>query len=788
MEEGQIVNCGGLDCSVCHWLSTINNFSLWLTTLSFAVATIFLVLGGFYYLTANGEDEKMVKAKRWIKNSLWGFALTLFSFLVVLGTFSLVGSENKDSRLKIKCEIPLVADEKPAEDNYFSSDGAYLDEDLTGQIAYSNNVNSLVSGDNRIIKLKTEELSIDNLIEDLTNLPTEREIKFVLGDRSLSDQEIVQYKNLDLGFDAEKLGNYTVKKDSDPLVGDVIMDKEGKIKEILSLNTTDVDDFYLIKNGEDIAEITGKVVNEADRNQLAKTVNVLKTMGTVASIEQKNLYAYISGDPIGEIDQCLESGGELNEFKNKCLAEKETFSGRNLNCSAVYNPIYECNCPTGTYLSGERCVSSSKDAFATETNENQNDNYTDQANDNSSESGDGGEKISKTYCRDVFLEEKKCPSSRCEGDRMMLYPSAVKDECVDTPNGPSIKRNLCIGAMSGNTTENQSCKESLNAKSDEEKRKEAEEAYNKNKQSPNWYEDLLNKEYQKGGDVSNDGSSTGNGGTDNTGKDGDNKTGNNDNPDPGPLPPDKGSGNFNPAPSFKELKECIGLKGDQIPYNGILVVLLNPADPLNRKHVENISRMYYLARDGKLIGKNGGLATETGGQEYGARTYDKSTTGSPNGPSMWGRGWKIFKGPTKYNKNGWTDHCSYGSHDGYKTGVSERALDEANLKGGKVTSVSRCGQHIRNKYSSAGCATMGDNTRCGFINTSKTYMTKTNGTIMQINLVGEINPSNGKFSSPDCGKIDYCGAKRIFEASGAKKFKNDPNDGYDGGDSRRVEC
>ncbi len=779
MNEEQIVTCGGLDCSTCDLLATINDIIGWFFGSALAVAILFLMLGGFFYVMAAGEEKKIAQAKRWIKSSTWGFGTSLLAFLMAVTTFSVAGSKRGDGWFQIKCEGDGISSTETKED-YSPGDSAYLEEDRSDQIIYSNSISSLASGDNRIMKINTSNFSADSFLKDLQNLPTERKIKFILGDESLSDQEIIRYKNLDLGFDPEKLGSYTFEKSNNPLIGDSLRDSANKIKEIASINTTDVDEYFLVKNGEALKKVTGEAMTEADWPKIGGTAAAVKTMGTVAEVEGKSLYAYVSGDPIGEIDKCLESGGEMNEFRNKCLAEKENYSSRNLKCSEVYNPIYECDCPKGAYLSGEKCVSANENIFEQ-----------DKPNDNESVENDqggnkDGEKVTKTYCKDVFLEEKKCPAARCEGDQMMTYPSSVKDACTDTPNGPSIRKNLCTGEVSSDSAQNQRCKEILDAKSNEEKRQEAEKVYEQNKQSPNWYDNILDKEYDKGKDVGQNQSGTDNGGSTGTNN---GKTGTDNGQDTGPLPPDKGAGNFNPAPSFKELKECIGLKDDQIPYNGILVVLLNPADPLNRKHVENISRMYYLARDGKLIGKNGGSATETGGQEYGARTYDKSTTGSPNGPSMWGRGWKIFKGPTKYDKNGWTDHCSYGSHDGFKTGVSERALDEANLKGGKVTSVSRCGQHIRNKYSSAGCATMGDNTRCGFINTSKSYMSKSNGTIMQINLVGEINSSNGKFSSPDCGKIDYCGAKRAFEGnSGARRFKNDPNDGYDAGDKRRVGC
>ncbi len=391
-------------------------------------------------------------------------------------------------------------------------------------------------------------------------------------------------------------------------------------------------------------------------------------------------------------------------------------------------------------------------------------------------------------CQEIELKTTKCPASGCEGDVMMIYPESVTDSCLDTTEGAKISHRQCVGQISNSSAENQKCKNILDNLSEKEKADEANRLYNKNKTVPDWYDKILNDNFGKGSDVpaSNGGEGNGgeppkNGGPDN------NNEGTPPGPDNGQLPPDQGAGNFSPSPSFQELKECIGLKDKQIPYNGILVVLLNPVDPLNKNYVKNISKIFYLSRKGELIGKNGAFNEGVEGQEYGARDFKKGLSND----SMWGRGWKIFKGPTIYFKNSinFIDKCSYGSHDGYKTGTSNDPLNPRNLFGGPVTSMSRCGQHSGEKNSSAGCATMGNNSRCGFVNKSKEYMSASNGTIMQINLVGEMNPINRKFSSPDCGKINYCSAKKAFENNpNARQFHNNPNDGYKAADERRVGC
>lgn len=774
-----------MDCSTCSLLETINNFSSWLMGIAFFVTILLVILAGYFYISDTGKSKS--KSKRFLTYAVWGFVLTLVSFLLVSTTYYVSGAKQETNWFQFSCTLDQEQ-EKPQDNEIENSlDTAYLEKNKD-QIITSSNLNKIVSGDNRIIKLSPDALDAENLLEDIKLLLPEREIKFILGSREADPEEIIEYKNIDLGFDQDYFSNYETERIGEALLGENLKDKEGKIEELFSLNTTDADGYYLTQSGEILEKYLGSYAELNDEG-LTDLVNALVQMVFLSDQENKDIYTYVSGDPVGQLDECVDSGGDMNMFQNKCYAEKEQYEKRNLKCSDMYNPVYECDCPEGSYMVGERCQEFGINQIFNKIKDTLEGK---KENDNRKVEEEEEEEVDKS-CLDIYLEEKKCPASRCEGDVMMIYPESVKDKCVETNKGVSVKKATCTGKISTKSEENQKCKELLSQKSLEDKRKEAEDLFNKNGQSPDWYDKILDKEFGKGNDVEKGGPDSGNSGSGGSGSgdNGNNGTGQDKGPgngkDNGQLPPDKGAGNFNPAPTFKDLKECIGLKDDQIPYNGILVVLLNPNDPLNRRHVENISRMYYLARDGKLIGKNGSSATELGGQEYGARTFDKSTSGSPNGPSMWGRGWKIFKGPTKYDKGGWTDHCSYGSHDGFKIGDYNRN-DQGNLGGGKVQSMGRCGQHIKNKYSSAGCATMGDSTRCGFINTSKSYMTKSNGTIMQINMVGELNSSNGKFSSPDCGKIDYCAAKRSFENSSARKFHNDPNDGYSGDDKRRVKC
>ena len=58
------------------------------------VAVIFVVVGGYRYITAGGEEEKVGEAKKTITNALIGIALVLLAFALVRITLNL--AFNKD--------------------------------------------------------------------------------------------------------------------------------------------------------------------------------------------------------------------------------------------------------------------------------------------------------------------------------------------------------------------------------------------------------------------------------------------------------------------------------------------------------------------------------------------------------------------------------------------------------------------------------------------------------------------------------------------------------------------
>ena len=803
-------SCGAIDCSACQKLLGWSNFFQFIFWLSLLTALVLGGLAGYFYLKNKEEEdeEKGRKIKNLIFYGIVAVALSVVAFTSIYVIFQKSGGQERKGLYGFSCgddkttgtkedlgvfsagtddgtgflgengsSESLRGGTRPAQSR--SDQKNEFLEDIATAIIKAQDLSSFTSSGNQIVDLSGEQMDPATLSSDIKAMDPDSKVEFIVSDKGTRAEDIVGFRNLSMGFLDKNNKNFLVSKDNSNILGDSVIDPTGKVQEFLFVSPTDDSNFFLVEGGQKFKD-SFKNMESLKKGNLENSLKQVLGEYAKNSLADKNIYAFSSGASGSDLQQCVSSGGRVTEFRNQCFANQEGYSGQSFDCSDIYTPVKGCKCPENYYLEGTVCQK--------------------KENETAQNLGDGViydgklEKYTGKTCSDLTLETNNCPSSYCSGNILMYYPSAVKDECYENSEGATIKKNSCQARELTVLESASQCNNSLKSQATSLGLSEPQNNSSPFGKTSNELDKILNEAFGKGPDVEPNSSGTGAGtgasnGAETSGDDKGDALGSSGKVNDGPLPPDKGALNFNPTPGFKELKECIGLKDDQIPYNGVLVVLLNPSDPLNRKHKENVSRMYYLTREGKVLGKNGDSATEAGGQEYGARTYDKSWTGNPNGPSMWGQGWKIFKGTTKYDKNGWTDQCSYGSHDGYKTGVSEDALNPANLSGGKVTSVSRCGQHVGDKNSSAGCATMGNNSRCGFINTSKQFMSKSNGTIMQVNFIGEINPANGKFESPNCGKIDYCQAKLRFKMnSGANKFYNDPNNGYDSGDKRRVDC
>lgn len=64
----------------------------WLLTLAGVVATIFLIIGGYRYITAAGNEEQAEKGKKTLINSIIGIAVVVLSIAIVTIITNTLGS------------------------------------------------------------------------------------------------------------------------------------------------------------------------------------------------------------------------------------------------------------------------------------------------------------------------------------------------------------------------------------------------------------------------------------------------------------------------------------------------------------------------------------------------------------------------------------------------------------------------------------------------------------------------------------------------------------------------
>ncbi len=62
---------------------TIITIIFWALGIAGSVAVLFLIVGGFLYITAGGDSDRLDKAKATIKNSIIGIVIILLSLVIV---------------------------------------------------------------------------------------------------------------------------------------------------------------------------------------------------------------------------------------------------------------------------------------------------------------------------------------------------------------------------------------------------------------------------------------------------------------------------------------------------------------------------------------------------------------------------------------------------------------------------------------------------------------------------------------------------------------------------------
>lgn len=738
--EEKIVNCGGLDCSFCSLIETLSSTSRWIFSIVAVSAVFVLVLSGFFYIFSLGKEKDIKKAKKIARNSLYGFFFVLIAFLLISTFIWLIGGKREGGFFVFSCDENTNKAKKDLAESTFSP---------WEEIEKTANLNSLDSKELEAILLDLKGTNAENLRQDLLTQRLNTNLKLIGLSEDLSYEDIANYIKMTNGY-KDGLSGVDQKNQEEYLES-----LREKIQEIANIERWEAD---LKIQGEKDFEKSSGIYPTEDR-EIPKRLNNL--LNEIEDKKIDNVLVYKNAKSSENISACVDSGGSWEEFQNQCQAQNPDSN----SCSDVYNPTMGCRCQPGATFFNNRCLK--KSVYEEETSVNKDSDRDGIANkvdqcpgtpedetpDKNSKSDNFG-----CSCSQIAVYERTCPATRCEGDYLVTYPPSGKDSCFSG----LVSEHSCEKI---NSEKNETCGEISPILNPEEKEREAK----KDKETYDQIKDSLDREKsdgsfdqwnQKGsGSTGNDRTDGSTSGTGETGPD-------------GKIPPDKGPGTFNPSANFEEMAKCIGFKDGKVPYNGVLVLLLNKDDPTNANHPDrNASRLFYLTREGQVVGSNGDKGTEQGGLLAGPWTKG-------SGGTVWSPGFSFFNAQTVH-VNGSPDPCSFKSGQGAACGPQgEGKLSNGQIGGEKMQGMSGCNMHSGSKRShSRGCLTMGGRERCGFTNTVKSMATQNQGKIMMATLTAENADKNiVHIKSEYCGKMDPYKAIKKYQEQKDRSF--DPFSGY----------
>lgn len=83
----------GLNCSagtnINQLIRTVIN---WVLGIVFAIAVLFLIIGGFWYVTSGGNEELAKKGKQTVLNAIIGIVIIILSYVILNVVVNLVGT------------------------------------------------------------------------------------------------------------------------------------------------------------------------------------------------------------------------------------------------------------------------------------------------------------------------------------------------------------------------------------------------------------------------------------------------------------------------------------------------------------------------------------------------------------------------------------------------------------------------------------------------------------------------------------------------------------------------
>lgn len=80
------------NCSTTNINGLIRLVINWLLAIAFGIAVLFLIIGGFWYITSAGNEETAEKGKNTIVNALIGIVVIILSYVIVSVVSNMVTS------------------------------------------------------------------------------------------------------------------------------------------------------------------------------------------------------------------------------------------------------------------------------------------------------------------------------------------------------------------------------------------------------------------------------------------------------------------------------------------------------------------------------------------------------------------------------------------------------------------------------------------------------------------------------------------------------------------------
>ena len=90
-------SASGLNCTTTSVNGLILEVIQWLLGIAFGLAVLFLIIGGFWYITSAGNEETAEKGKGTAINAIIGIVIILLSYVIINVVSGLVSNPNSTS-------------------------------------------------------------------------------------------------------------------------------------------------------------------------------------------------------------------------------------------------------------------------------------------------------------------------------------------------------------------------------------------------------------------------------------------------------------------------------------------------------------------------------------------------------------------------------------------------------------------------------------------------------------------------------------------------------------------